>query len=299
MSPDTSQSTWVFLNSAAGTLKNDETLVTQIQELYKTQSPNARVWAGSSDELEPKLKEAIKQGAERIIVGGGDGTISSAAAHIVGTKIKFGVLPVGTLNHFSKDVGIPLKIEDAVAVTLQDSVMEVDVSMVNERYFLNNASIGIYPKIAKHRNKQMERLGRSKWHALALACWQILGRMPIQRVQVIAENQKRTCDASFVFVGNNKYSFSLLEFGERKNLNEGVLSVYLGQQLTRWQIFSFAFRTIVNGLQQTKDFVAFDTDSMLLNTPGKKVLVGIDGEVVEMDSPLKFRTNPKSLLVLS
>ena len=184
-------------------------------------------------------------------------------------------------------------------VTLQDSVLEVDVAKVNDRHFLNNASIGIYPKIARHRNKQMERLGRSKWHALILAIWQILGRMPIQRVQVVSKKQNRTCNASFVFVGNNKYSFSFLEFGERKTLDEGILSIYLGQQLTRWEIFSFAVRTIINGLKQSKDFASFTTDSMTLDIPKQKLLVGLDGEVVEMEAPLEFQSVPKSLIVLA
>src|SRR5205823_6222409 len=99
---------------------------------------------------------------------GGDGTINAVAAQTRKTAKPLGILPLGTLNHFSKDLRIPRNVPDAVDVIAEKHVAEVDIGEVNGRVFLNNSSIGLYPRMVRIREHQQQRLGRGKWSAAFL-----------------------------------------------------------------------------------------------------------------------------------
>ena len=106
--------------------------------------------------------------ASIVVAAGGDGTISSVAAAVIDSPAALGVLPLGTLNHFAKDLHIPLDLAGAIAVVAAGHVGHVDVGQVNERVFVNNSSIGIYPSIVEER-EALRRRGHRKWPAMALA----------------------------------------------------------------------------------------------------------------------------------
>src|SRR5205085_4914339 len=108
-------------------------------------------------------RRAIADGVETIVAAGGDGTINAVAAEVADSGRTLGVLPLGTLNHFAKDLGIPLDLERAVQVITRGRVAPVDVAEVNGRVFVNNSSLGIYPHIVSMRRHQQERLARGKW----------------------------------------------------------------------------------------------------------------------------------------
>src|SRR4051812_49788191 len=99
------------------------------------------------------MKQAVQDGCEALVAGGGDGTINTAASQLVDGDIPLGVIPLGTLNHFAKDLGIPLELEGAAKVVLDGSVCRVDVGEVNGRVFLNNSSLGMYPAIVRLRDR--------------------------------------------------------------------------------------------------------------------------------------------------
>ncbi len=113
-----------------------------------------------------------------LVAAGGDGTLTAVAAALVDTEIVLGVLPLGTLNHFAKDLGIPLELEGAAGTIVAGRTTRIDVGEVNGRVFVNNSSIGLYPEIVADRERQQRRLGRGKWPALAWASWAALRRYP-------------------------------------------------------------------------------------------------------------------------
>ena len=109
---------------------------------------------------------------------GGDGTVDTVAAALVGTEVALGVLPLGTLNHFAKDLGLPLELGGAVQTIGAGYTVRIDVGDVNGQMFLNNSSLGLYPRIVRHRQKQTERLGRSKWRVSLWATLVFLSPLP-------------------------------------------------------------------------------------------------------------------------
>ncbi len=130
--------------------------------------------AASGEAMTAAAQIAVANGLSIIVAGGGDGTINAVAAVVAGTRTGFGVLPLGTLNHFAKDCGIPLKLDAAIDTIATGVRRWVDVGEVNDRVFLNNSSLGLYPDIVRDRENQQEHLGRGKWLA---ACWATLGAL--------------------------------------------------------------------------------------------------------------------------
>ena len=165
-----------------------------------------------------------------IVVGGGDGTLNAAATLLVGSEIALGVLPSGTFNHFAKDLHVPLDLEKAVTAIADGHVAQVDVGAVNDRFFLNNASLGIYPKLVQTRDLQQQWLGRGKWPAFAWATLAVLRRYPFVEVLLDIDGKSLARRTPFVFVGNNRYEMEGFRIGERARLDSGELSLYVANR---------------------------------------------------------------------
>jgi diacylglycerol kinase family enzyme len=130
------------------------------------------------------VDDALGRRPDAIVASGGDGTISAVASRLVNQEIPMGILPTGTLNHFAKDLGIPLDLAGACGVIAAGRVRQVDVGKVNDRTFINNASIGLYPHMVKKRDEIRERLGRGKFVAMFFAFLTVFRRYPTVRVRI-------------------------------------------------------------------------------------------------------------------
>src|SRR5262249_39207144 len=145
----------------------------RIRELFATAGRAAEITLAEGARLVETAKAAVRARAPAIVAGGGDGTINTVASIVVGTGIPLGLLPLGTLNHFAKDLGIPLTIDEAVGVVLGGRTIEVDVGEVNGKIFLNNSSLGLYPRIVRLRERSEAR-GIWKWPVAAWATLRVL-----------------------------------------------------------------------------------------------------------------------------
>lgn len=241
---------------------------------------------------------AAKSDAHVIVGGGGDGTINAVAAKVLESSKTFAVLPLGTLNHFSKDLGVPQDLAGAVALIKNGRKTEVDVGEVNGRIFLNNSSIGLYPRIVRQREHQQQRLGRGKWYAAFVAALKVFRRDPFFRVEFEIDGKHFSRKTPFVFVGNNEYTMDLYHIGSRPSLTDGMLSVYFLRRGGRWGVIVMLVRTMFGRIRQWKDFETILTKEITINVRKNTVMVALDGEVVTMDTPLHFRTRPRALTVL-
>jgi diacylglycerol kinase family enzyme len=248
-----------------------------------------------------QLKSAIASAQEKaaiIVAAGGDGTVSAVASQLVGTDKILGVLPFGTLNNFSKDLGIPQDLREAVGVIAANHIRKVDIGEVNGRYFINNSSIGLYPQIVRKR-KQQQRLGRGKWWAAAWAAWRLLRIFPFIRVRLRLEGNELWRKTPFVFVGNNSYEMDFYNIRRRPKLDDGRLSIYLLHRSGRMGLFLLVLKTLFGRLKQAKDFEEFHTAKMRIETRRRALLVAYDGEVAMMKSPLEYRIHRRKLNVLA
>ena len=130
------------------------------------------------EDVSELVRAAVRRGATVVAAGGGDGTVNAVASVLVGTETTLGVLPLGTLNHFAKDIGIPLEMEEALAVLRDGKVQHVDVGTVSDRIFINNSGLGLYPDMVFNRERRQNRarpnglpsFWRAYVHSVAIAC---------------------------------------------------------------------------------------------------------------------------------
>lgn len=233
-----------------------------------------------------------------VVAAGGDGTVSSVASALVDTPIPLAVLPVGTLNHFARDIGLPPEPEAAVRIALGGKTRAVDVGEVNGRIFVNNASVGLYPAMVHRRVKQQRRLGRSKWHAMLWAMHAVLRGHPFMNLTLELDGVEQQRRTPFVFVGNNVYQMEGFLIGLRPRLDEGMLSVYLSHRRGRLGLLFLALRALLGRLLQARDFEAGTVSHLRIDSRHTRLLVATDGEVGALDMPLNFRTRPRALRVV-
>ncbi len=268
-----------------------------IARIAAEQGREARILvAGAGNDLASLADEARAAGG-LVVAGGGDGTIAAVATALVDTDVTLGVLPMGTLNHFAKDLGIPLELETAIRTLFTGKVTRVDVGEVNGRIFLNNSSIGFYPLIVRERER-LQRRGNSKWFAFAQAAAQMFQRSSTLHVGLDDDGQRRqSCDTAFVFVGNNRYELAGLEIGTRAALDGARLWVCAAPYAGRFKLFALAVQALL-GLVRDVDLAAFDTGHLDVRMRRRNVLVATDGEVTGMQIPLRYRIRPAALRVV-
>ena len=288
----------VILNEKAGSTEGNEQ-IENVKRAFSDAGLDATFHLfGGNKKLDSVVREALDSGAEIVAAGGGDGTISGVVNEIIGTEKILAVIPLGTLNHFSKDLEIPQEIAEAVAVIANGTIRHVDIGEVNGTYFVNNSSIGLYPRIVRKREQQ-QRIGRGKWWAAAWATWRFFILSPFVKIKLELGDNVLHRKTSFVFVGNNQYEIDLYNIGRRESLDAGNLSVYLLRRSGRIGLFLLVFHTILGRLHQMDDFEEFKTRSLTIETKRKRILVAIDGEVSVLESPLEYRIHAGKLKVIA
>jgi diacylglycerol kinase family enzyme len=257
----------------------------------------ARAHAATGPELCGLAQRIAAERPRAIVAAGGDGTINAVASAIAGTGITLGVLPLGTLNHFAKDIGIPLDVEVAAATIAAGHTTEVDVGEVNGQVFINNSSLGLYPQIVRHRETQQRRLGRGKWPALAWATLMAVHRSAFMTVRLKLDDVESVYRTTFVFIGNNEYVMEGFSIGSRERIDSGRLSLYVSHRRGRLGLILLGLRALFHRLKQANDFDALTAQSIVVETRRRALHVATDGEVLTMTTPLEYRIRPRALRV--
>jgi diacylglycerol kinase family enzyme len=288
----------VIVNASSGTGENSA-LEKRLNHLFGRDGVVAHVaLAQSGNEIVALAKRAALSDADIVVAGGGDGTVNSVTSQLLNTKKTLGVLPLGTMNHFAKDLHIPVELEAAVETIIEGHVAKVDVGEVNGHIFVNNSSLGLYPSIVREREKQ-QRLGSGKWPAYVWAAVAVLRRYPFLDIRLDVDGKALSSRTPFVFIGNNEYEMETLNIGGRSCLDAGELSLYATNRTGRLGLIRLALRALFGGLRQEKDFLAMCTKEIWIGTKHKRLRVALDGEVTVMAPPLHYRVLPGKLRVLA
>lgn len=289
----------VLLNSGAGTwlLQQGQRLDQLVRAKLTSLGVEADVRSIAGSRLIDEAQAAIKSDIDVLVVGGGDGTLSTIAGILAGTRIPLGILPLGTLNHFAKDLCIPLDLQRACEVIGACNIAAIDVGEVNGHVFINNSSLGLYPRMVRDRDAEQRRTGKGKWAAMLWAMMKTFRRFPLLTVRLTTDTHTAVRKSPLVFVGNNCYQLDLFNIGSRACLNRGELSLYVANAQTRWGIIKLTFRAMLGWLQQSRDFDTYCLSNCLIETRRGKLHVALDGEVIQLQPPLKYRVRPASLRV--
>jgi diacylglycerol kinase family enzyme len=249
------------------------------------------------DDIPALAARALAERRQPVVAGGGDGTVNAIAGTLAGTRTPLGILPMGTLNHFAKDLGIPLDLKAAISNLFTGEIRKTDVGEVNGRVFVNNSGIGFYPHFVRQR-EELQRRGHVKRVAALIALRALFRRYFRLRMTLhMDEAEALEHLTPFLFVGNNRYQISGLDIGMRPTLDSGRLWVCTAPKTGRNNIWRAALRSFF-GRPTDHDLNVFETKELWVSPGTPRINVSTDGEVSVMDTPLHYRIHPRALEVI-
>lgn len=269
-------------------------LIRLVKEIY----PEAAVtFSTDAAEMGRVAREAVQRGSRLVVAGGGDGTVNSVASAVAGTQSVLGILPLGTLNHFARDLRIPMDLKAAIANLGTGQPVTVDVGEVNGHIFMNNSGLGLYPAIVRLREKRQRR-GQSKWVAAAFAAVQALRHYRRLALHVKAGGKELVRRTSIAFLGNNEYAIEGVEIGTRSRLDAGVLCLYVTGETHGLKLFALTLGALMGRLQKSPNYNKILAQEVWIRSKRRSIDVTLDGEVIRLLLPLHFRIRPGALRVL-
>jgi diacylglycerol kinase family enzyme len=288
----------VLVNEAAGTVAGHSEVVAELRTLLHEAGAAADIVPLEPGSHVTAIARDAAARASIVVAAGGDGTVRGVAAGVVDSSAALGVLPLGTLNHFAKDLRLPLGLREAVAVVAKGHVQRVDIGRVNDAIFLNNSSLGVYPSVVQRR-EALRLQGHGKWKAMALAIVGVLREHPGIGVRIDVHGHLRTRRTPFIFIGNNEYAIEGLQLGGRARLDGGQLFVYLLPRTRTRDLPLLLARAVIGRAARTGAFeIVAATDARVDTFTRAPLQVALDGEVETMSQPLHYRICPGALRVV-
>lgn len=249
-----------------------------------------------------------------VVAAGGDGTINAVAQATLGSGCAFGVLPQGTFNYFGRTHGIPEDAEGALDALLAGQPQPVQVGLANERIFLVNASLGLYPQLLEDREAFKSQYGRSRLVALWSGVVTLLRehRQLQLRMAWRAEDEALPGTARVggelhlrtptLFVGNNRLQFEQVGIAEAPALDQGRLVAIALRPVGTWTMFGLMLRGAFGRLGEADQVLTLPVRSLTVRPSARigraRLKLATDGEVVWMRTPIEFRVAPEPLWLI-
>ena len=232
---------------------------------------------------------AVNEGARRIIVAGGDGTVAAAASVVAGTDVTVGILPAGTRNHLAKDLGIPLDLGDAARVAIGGRVTTIDVGRAGERIFLNTSSLGAYVVFVRTRERLEPRLGY--WIASVVATVRLLFRLRSFGVELEAGGQRRRYRTPLIFIGIGERELKLPKLGGRIENGRRGLHVLIVESRTGARLLALALAAAARGLHSVASGPTLDAilvERCRIELPFPTARIAMDGEIIDARGTIEY-----------
>jgi diacylglycerol kinase family enzyme len=241
-----------------------------------------------------------------VVAVGGDGTLNTVAQHAHAVGCTMGVVPQGTFNYFARTHGIPTDAAQAVGLLLCSAPAPVQVAGINDRVFLVNASLGLYPDLLADREAYKARFGRSRWVAFVAACATLLRAQRRLRLHIEMGGAVRDVQTLTLFVGNNH--LQLQQFGAQPpdtlagTPGDGSLAALMLRPIGTLSMMGLMLHGAMGRLGEAAGVEGFEFQHMVVQptlAPGSRaVVVAFDGEVARMRAPIDIRVLAKPLYLL-
>lgn len=255
-------------------------------------------------QLAAKAAEAVRQAQAVdgiVVAAGGDGTINAVAQAVLGSGCRFGVLPRGTFNYFARTHGIPAELPAALQVLLHEATVPVQVGLLNDRVFLVNASLGLYPQLLEDREAWKQQFGRSRLVALGAGIQTLLRGHRSLRLTVEWAGEAREVRTPTLFVGNNALQMEQVGVPESRDIDSGRLAGVMLQPLGRWALLALLARGALGELGAAEHVRNFAFRRLVVKARAlgsQRIKVATDGEVLWMRLPLRFEVAPEPLMLI-
>ncbi len=291
----------VIINAQSGTEDMGSKVATLRDAFLKNEINPEFYLVNSATPVSMAVQKAIAQGHRIIAAAGGDGTQNAVATELLNTDVSanlaLGIIPYGTFNHFAQDLNIPLGLEEAVNVIAHGVEHMIDVATVNDTPFVNNSSIGIYSKLVGYREEQQQS-GWSKRIAAVQAVISVMWNYSFMNVEVLIDGKQMLRKTPLIFVGNNEYEIGGFNLVKRQRMDSGNLCVYIVKHSSRLGLFMLGIHALKGTLSGHEQLDEYVTKELTLTTRKNFLRVAIDGEIISLQSPLRYTIKPQALRVI-
>ncbi len=243
--------------------------------------------------------EAVEDGAQLLAVAGGDGSVAAVAGVAVERELPLVIVPMGTLNHFARDLGLdpayPLSALDAFGGTGHEE-RRVDVGRINGHLFINNVSLGVYAQMLGDPGYRQDKLRVAQTKIQAA-----FSDPELRRALRITPPQGAPLEGIIAMVvSNNPYEFARWDrLGQRHRLDTGMLQVSVLDASALDELERLLAGTLPGGAIEFRPALRHWTSERLeMGVLGERVQAGVDGELVTFEAPLRFSVEPSALRVL-
>ena len=278
-----------FINPAAGNAEDARQVLRDVGVFDVREVPPER--------LAERVRLAIREGARRVLVAGGDGSVGTAAGVIAGTDVELAILPSGTRNHLARDLRLPIDLTEAALVAAGTHTMSVDGATVNGRLFLSTSSVGAYVTFVRARERLERRLG---YHAASfVALVRLLVHLPTFRIALQVQGVTREYVTPLVFIGVGERELRLPKLGARIEGARPGLHVMVVRRRSGARTLALALAAAARGVHAvaaTPALDAFLVDSCRV-APRMRA-AALDGEIVSVTPPLDYQHLPGCLRVV-
>jgi diacylglycerol kinase family enzyme len=234
-----------------------------------------------------------------VVAGGGDGTIAAVAHTLADSGKALGVLPLGTFNYFARRFDIPTDVDAALEVIAAGHEQTVSVGDINGRTFLNNASIGLYPALLRSRERVYGRVGRSQLAAYASAAVALARRPATLTLEMTLDDGAVSRDTPLLFVAANPAQLEAFGLDGLPCVDNGRLALLVTQPLTMARLWKLALGGWLKGFANAQELELICAAETVVTLRKQRVRVAVDGEIVRLRTPLRFRMRREALRVLA
>lgn len=294
---------FIVMNQGSGKNEKDEVRTAIEQELQRA-GRRHRFVPVAPGEIVQACRDAAKLAKEQggVIVGaGGDGTINCAAQAALANDCPLGVIAQGTFNLFARELGLSLDAAEATRMLLRGQPEPVQVGLANERVFLVNASVGLYPKLLADREEVKTRLGRRRWIAM-LAALKTLMEWRLKLVlDAEMDGELAKLKTASVFLGNNRVQLSRLGIQDYvvQQVGNGSIACLLVPPMRWWAKLRMIAAATFGTMGEERQVQSFPMRSLTVSARNaRRLKVATDGEVQWMELPLRFTVSPRPLQVM-
>lgn len=275
------------------------------------------------NDVDSTVKQAVEAASTEngvVVAVGGDGTINAVANTALGSRCLFGALPQGTFNYFGRTHGIPEDLQRALDDLLQGEPSPVQVGLVNDRVFLVNASVGLYPELLEDREAFKQRYGRSRLVALWSAFVTALDHHRSLDLVLEQDGERAHLRSTTLFIGNNRLQLEQVGMREAEAVKQDQLAAIAVNHVGTLAMLWLAARGALGRLGDADNVTSFSFRSLTVSPSGKflgkhsshqtgpatskdnprkrRIKVAADGEIMWLQSPLEFRVAPEPLLLI-
>ncbi|XID74352.1 diacylglycerol/lipid kinase family protein [Alkanindiges sp. WGS2144] len=252
-----------------------------------------------------QLKQVVQQALSRheqqgglIVVAGGDGTLNAVAQILRYSKVCLGIIPLGTFNYVARALNIPLNPLAAAQVIIKGQQQTIHLGCVNDHVYLNNASIGLYPKIIEQREASNARFGRFRAVAMLSGLGVLMREQKKLKLRLNVDGQQVPLETPLVFFGNNQLQLHHLKLALAHCAAQGKLAAVAVTPLTRWQKIKLIHRLQTGQIEHAPEVSSFCATEIKIEARVRRIKVAVDGEIIHLTTPLIFKVAHDALRVM-